>query len=134
MNSRSRLLLFSTAALVGVLIANSEPWIHLLSDQVTRILLPFLSHASTQSLTSLLLLIVATSPVGWLARADGFICGVLTGGAVIATFFVSWFWIDAPRPELNYSFLNALNDIVYILVAAVACSLWGRAATKARSA
>ena len=91
---------------------------------------PFLNLAWRQSLTSLILVAIASAPIAWLGKSKAAAYGALAGSTVVSGLFVSWVSIGEPRPELNYTLLNATLDLIYIATFALACHLWWLSAVK----
>jgi hypothetical protein len=108
----------------GVVATKVEPWVCTLADGIMLYMFPFLTLAWRQSLLSLIVMILCGAPIAWFGKSKAAAYGALAGIVVIASFFVSWVLISEPRPSLNYTFRNAIGDIIYIAAFALTSQVW----------
>lgn len=114
------------AIAIGVAIFKTEPWVLEATHQAANLALPFLSLRWQQSITNLLVLVLASFPIAALSLSKAAWFGALAGLVAEASIVISWLALAPPRPEFNYTGINLFFCIVYVLLFASASHVWSK--------
>lgn len=111
---------------IGAAIFKTELWVLDVTNQAANLVLPFLSLRWQQSITNLLVLVLASLPIAALSQSKAAWFGALAGLVAEVSIVFSWLALAPPRLEFNYNGINLFFSLVYVLLFASASHVWSK--------